>query len=243
MSNIRSLDDFDKNASSDDPSITSNYTGGEHSGLAVENPADRLSDWSNRVQEPAPEGSKKVTVYKNGFKIDDGPFRSIEDPENEKFLKEMRSGSVTIAPKELQSDGKPVYIQLEDRRTELYANGESSSTALFGGTGRSMRENSASMISSSAALSVDSGRSSLIIDETKGTTTLQIRFHNGERKKQRFNLDQTVADLHSYIMEVAPVDGEYRLMEGFPPKEITSNTSLTLARAGLIQATVTQVLR
>jgi UBX domain-containing protein 1 len=34
------------------------------------------------------------------------------------------------------------------------------------------------------------------------------------------NLTHTVADIHSYIMCAAPVDGEYQLITGFPPKPL-----------------------
>ena len=47
------------------------------------------------------------------------------------------------------------------------------------------------------------------VDEGKPKTTVQIRFHNGQSASLELNLTHTVADIHGYVMEAAPVDGEY----------------------------------
>ncbi|KFG35337.1 UBX domain-containing protein, partial [Toxoplasma gondii FOU] len=39
---------------------------------------------------------------------------------------------------------------------------------------------------------------------------------------------------------VAPVNGEVRLLEGFPPKEITAAPSATIKEAGLLNAAIVQ---
>ena len=53
------------------------------------------------------------------------------------------------------------------------------------------------------------------------------------------NLDRRVADLHEYIMNAAPVDGDYQLVAGFPPKALT-DPSKTIEEAGLKSAAITQ---
>ena len=49
---------------------------------------------------------------------------------------------------------------------------------------------------------------------------------------EEFNVDQTVSAIHQYVMSIAPVDGSYSLMTGFPPKPLT-DSSLTILKAGL----------
>ena len=47
------------------------------------------------------------------------------------------------------------------------------------------------------------------VDPSKPTTTIQFRFHNGQRATLDVNLDHTVADLTSYVKRVAPVKGDF----------------------------------
>ncbi len=80
-----------------------------------------------------------------------------------------------------------------------------------------------------------------IVDESKEKTQLQFRFHNGQRASLEVNLTHTVADLHAYVMSVAPVEGAYKLLAGFPPKPLT-DPSATIQSAGLQRAAITQKL-
>ena len=73
------------------------------------------------------------------------------------------------------------------------------------------------------------------------TTKIQIRFHNGERVAQVFNVDQRVSDIHTYVMTAAPVDGSYVLVSGFPPKPL-SDPNVSIKEAGLKGAQITQKL-
>ena len=52
-------------------------------------------------------------------------------------------------------------------------------------------------------------------------------------------MTHTVADIHAYVMCAAPVDGEYQLITGFPPKPL-ENPNLTVQQAGLKNAAITQ---
>eukprot|EP00922_Rhytidocystis_sp_ex-Travisia-forbesii_P051056 GHVS01075823.1.p1 GENE.GHVS01075823.1~~GHVS01075823.1.p1 ORF type:complete len:245 (+),score=44.14 GHVS01075823.1:111-845(+) len=243
MSNVRSLDDYRK----DEPTRkknTDSFTGGEKSGLAVENPSqDGTPDspWPEliRSSSPMPANSHRVRVYRNGFIVDDGPFRPTELPENKKFLKELEGG---LAPRELQDSvgqAGQVHVALEDKRTEDFVPPSQPKYSLFSGEGHTTGNSS----SSSGAPPVQlSATSTLQVDEAARTTTIQFRFHDGQRRSQQFNLTHTIADIHSFMMEVAPVTGEYKLLEGFPPREINSDPSTTIEAAGLLQAAITQKL-
>jgi UBX domain-containing protein 1 len=78
-----------------------------------------------------------------------------------------------------------------------------------------------------------------VVDESAPSTTIQIRFHNGERASLTVNLSHTVADIHAYVMCAAPVAGDYVLVSGFPPKPLT-DSSKTIEEAGLKSAAITQ---
>ena len=81
-----------------------------------------------------------------------------------------------------------------------------------------------------------------VVDESKPKTSIQFRFHNGQRAAIDVNLTHTVADLHTYICFAAPVDGSYALLSGFPPRPLT-DPSKTIEAAGLTKASITQKLQ
>ena len=114
MSNIRSFkdikDDKKDNKKKDDKKTTNSYIGGQSSGLDVENPSDdEAQDTSKK-----PDNKIKLTVWKNGFQIDDGEFRDLSVPDNKKFMDEVEKGYI---PQELVSKGmKNLGIMLEDKK-------------------------------------------------------------------------------------------------------------------------------
>lgn len=103
--NIKGFKDIDpeKDKKGKDGKKTNDwYTGGQSSGLNVENPDDKSN---NKL---------KLTAWKNGFQIDDGPFRDYSDSENQKFMDEVEKGYI---PKELENKGVEKFgIMLEDKK-------------------------------------------------------------------------------------------------------------------------------
>ena len=60
-----------------------------------------------------------VIMYKNGFILNNGPFRDISIPQNRKFMKEVDGG---LIPEELMLKGiNDLGILLENRKNEVYA--------------------------------------------------------------------------------------------------------------------------
>lgn len=203
------------------------------SGLAVENPGDIGNMEHGRG---IPDNAIKVSLYKNGFIIDDEEFRDISLPENEAFVKDIRN---SIAPEELRKRSKnnqTINIVLDDHGSEVYTPPKKP-MEMFSGSGNSLCQTR----SSALEVNMDS-KAQIVVDDSKPTTNIQLRFHNGQRKVVTFNQDHTVADLHCIFMECAPVDGDYQLVSGFPPREIKFDPSTTLKDAGLLQETISQKL-
>lgn len=76
--------------------------------MAVENPDNDEEGYKQQ------DNKIKLTVYKNGFKIDDGTFRPSTDPANQKFMDEVNKGFI---PQELVDKGyKNLGIALEDKK-------------------------------------------------------------------------------------------------------------------------------
>jgi len=236
---IASLDDY-KKKEEEDKKFTTSYTGGEKSGMAVQNPPekDKEDQWK-KMQEmassssgPLPSDHVTVTVYRNGFQVGDGPFRPSSDPLNKKFMDEMTQGR---CPSELQSGDQPVHVALHDKHTEDYQEAAAAAATYtkFSGEGNSLGGSS----SAAAAAPVQADAGTVAVDDSKPKTKIQIRFHDGSKKAQEFNEDHTVADLRNFVQQC--VGGEaMTIMGGFPPKPLTDDAA-TIKAAGLMGAAIT----
>jgi len=148
-------------------------------------------------------------------------------------MEELKNGYV---PSEIRSKFKgPANVGLEDKRKDTYTPPPPPKYVAYSGAGQSMGA------SESLALDLNMSAEGPKIDVTQPTTTIQIRFHNGQKKAVKFHLTHTVGDIHAYVMMAAPVDGSYELIAGFPPKPL-DNPSLSIKDAGLSGAVITQKL-
>ena len=130
-------------------------------------------------------------------------------------MSELNKGYV---PKELREKyNKPVGIALEDRRKDKFRVPSPPKYTAYSGAGQSV----ASVSGVGGEVNTSSADGKPVVDESKPTTNIQIRFHNGQRASITVNMTHTVADIHSYVMNAAPVDGEYALISGFPPKPLS----------------------
>ena len=126
---FHTLDDYkdknrDEKAEKDKRKTTDSYTGGKSSGIAVENPEE--DDWLKKVKKHddkekygKTKNKLKLTVYKNGFIIDDGEFRNKDEPANKKFMEEVEKGYI---PNELVKKGNKNQMKLEEDFFKLAIN-------------------------------------------------------------------------------------------------------------------------
>lgn len=77
------------------------------------------------------------------------------------------------------------------------------------------------------------------MDPSKPTTVVSIRLHNGTQVKLDLNTDHRVYDIAKYIESVAPVQGAYKLVAGFPPKPL-EDMQATVEAAKLCKSAITQ---
>lgn len=117
MSNIAGLKDLNKNKEERQKKQDEFFIGGLDgrgggSGLAVLGPPDKkdakekasvLDDIVAKASSEGENGSssdsdssnrRKITLYKNGFTVDDGQFRDLEAPESQAFLSSLLRGEV-----------------------------------------------------------------------------------------------------------------------------------------------------
>lgn len=204
--------------------------------------AQRLVDLAKQgqkdIQEGDPKDDLKITLWKNGFQIgEDSPeLRDYNDPKNQQFMSELMSGRI---PTEIrQKYQRDIGVALADKREEVFVPPPPPKYISFSGAGTGMGEE---VKSTGGAVNTAATGGKPVVDASKPTTQIQFRFHNGQRATLEVNTDHKVSDLHNYIAVVAPVDGSYQLINGFPPKPLT-NPNATIQEAGLLKASITQKL-
>lgn len=226
---------------------TDSYAGGTSSGMAIENADDidgvlkqaeagsqKRSDTGDEERKK-PDHEVRVTLYQNGFIVDnDDNLRVYDTPENKEFMAELNKGYI---PKELvkKHTSKTLGIALEDKRQSKFIPPPPPAYVAYSGAGTGL----GGTAGTGGAVNKDSAEGKPAFDASKPSTKLQIRFHNGERAALDVNLHHTIADIHTFVMCAAPIDGEYTLLTGFPPKPL-ADPGMTIEAAGLKNAAITQ---
>lgn len=195
-------------------------------------------------QPPDLKQTQDVTIkfWKNGFSIDNGVLRDFNDPSNKDFLNSISKGEV---PEELRSQvhGGEVHVNMEDHREEEYQKPKETLKA-FSGTGHVLGSPVPSIITESSlppAAAVNSLPSQPVfkVDESKPTTTIQIRLSDGTRLVTKFNTSNTVGDIRNVVRNARPGNRNFRLMTTFPNKTLEQD-DVTIEAGKLQNAVIVQ---
>ncbi|GBE62389.1 UBX domain-containing protein [Babesia ovata] len=200
MSNIKSFGDYVEDRAEQSYS----YAGGRNSALGVE------------------EDGHTVHLYSGGFTVDDGPFRSLSEPENALFLSAVRNG---VAPPEFQEHGKDVHVYLIDESHRTYSPPQSQS-------------NLSTTKTTGAALPVQE----ICIGTNAGNvTTLRVKLFDHRQINLKVSPDITIGELRSIMSDKSGLSSSsFRLMYGFPPRELIANDSDTLKEKDLLGCAIFQ---
>lgn len=178
--------------------------------------------------EGPPEAVPRVVYFwDNGFSVDDGPLRSLEDPANRSFVEALQQGQ---CPRELapEDPNQPVNVNLV-RKSGDYVEPPKPKYVAFGG-------GACSSAPPSRAAPAD-----FAVDESQPTTRVQIRLADGSRLVARFNQSHTVADVRNFIaLQRADGPSSYSLVTGPPMPTALEDDSVTLKEAGLLGAVILQ---
>ncbi|CAA9986185.1 ubiquitin regulatory protein, putative [Plasmodium knowlesi strain H] len=239
MSNIRSLSDLRKEEKKNKERVA-HYTGGQNSGLEVENSDDDMAP--SFFTSKLPENCRRITLYKNGFIVDDGEFRDLNLEENKKFMQNIEAG---ILPKELAGKDKTMNVALKDKSNQVYTKEKMENTnSTYKGQGVKLGSTNAPSFSEEEikklAESAPRDVKNIDIDDSKPITTLHVRLYNGKKVSQKFNYDHTVEDLFEFVYSYTPIN--FSLFFDFPLKKIERSGQTTLQDAKLIDTLITQKL-
>lgn len=188
-----------------------------------------------------------LTLWRQGFSINDGELRRYEDPENKEFFESIMRGEI---PAELRSKGPTmIHLDLKDNRHEDYVK-RSAPFKAFKGSGQTLGSPAPNVVESAPAAAGNNAEnekkavSSLEVDESQPTTNLQIRLADGSRLSARFNQSHTIDNVRQYITNARPqyATQNFALMTTFPPKELADG-SQNLKDAGLLNAAIMQRMK
>lgn len=198
--------------------------------------------------EQVPEAvTHTITLWRNGFTVDDGPLRRFDDAENAPFLESVTNSE---CPKELMPANAKTAVHVDLVRRNENCPEPKKKRSAFQGVGRTLGSSSPTSSEPSAAVNstpspaVNSAPSpvmGLVVDDKLPSTSIQLRLSDGTRMVSRFNYHHTIRDIHAFINASRPArTGAYTLqMMGFPPKQLT-DLDQTIEQAGLANSVIIQ---
>ncbi|XP_072917853.1 NSFL1 cofactor p47 [Hemitrygon akajei] len=200
--------------------------------------------------ERRPESAQDVHVvlklWKSGFSVDDGELRNYTDPTNAQFLESIRRGEIPLELRRMARGGQ-VNLDMEDHRDQEYVKSKPVFKA-FGGEGQKLGSATPQLVTTTTpaqqAEHEAKASSSVNLNESEPTTSIQIRLADGGRLVQRFNHTHRIQDVRHFIIDARPALActPFVLMTTFPSKELT-NENETLKDANLLNAVIVQRLK
>ncbi|GBM59684.1 NSFL1 cofactor p47 [Araneus ventricosus] len=208
----------------------------------TEGASDEVGGRSDEDNAPR-EVETVLRLWQTGFTVDDGPLRDYNAPGSKEFLESIRKGEI---PAELQTvRDTEVHLNIEDHSHEEYVPRRSSVKA-FSGTGFRLG-NPTPVVQAEAQLGEknDAGaQESLNVDESKPSTSIQIRLADGSRLMMKANHTHTVGDVRRFIVLARPQYSAsvFSLMTAYPTKELTDDEA-TLEAENLLNSVIVQKLK
>ena len=188
-----------------------------------------------------------ITRYSDGFTLteneEEGEVRRPDQPENAMFLQDLERGQVPMELRPRVQNGN-LDVALADKQDQPAPapkfkafSGGGGNTLGGGGDAEAAKAAIAAAASSGTASSWEGA------DESKPTTKLQIRLHDGQRLVASFNHTHTVGDIRAFINSSNPgmAAVTYSLATTFPRK-VLADDSATIEGEGLLNGVVVQSL-
>ncbi|OMH85534.1 UBX domain-containing protein 3 [Zancudomyces culisetae] len=147
---------------------------------------------------------RNLTIWRNGFSMDDGPLHSNDDPNTQEYLRSILAG---YAPTHLLNirPGQHVELRVQQRNNEDYTPPPKKFVP-FEGRGRRLGEVTPSVVGVSSStqpattgISQSADSEPIQVDEGLPFTKIQVRLCDGSRFTLRLNHLHTVADIRRAI--------------------------------------------
>jgi UBX domain-containing protein 1 len=178
--------------------------------------------------------SHTITFWHNGFTVDGGPLRKLDDPANAPFMNAIAQG---LCPEELRPADPAVNlsVNLVRKESDWTAPPEPKYRA-YDGTAHTLGGGGGSGAGGAAVAS------SWEVDEMQPVTSLQLRLGDGQRVLARFNTRHTLAHVRAFIEHLRPGTGGLGVLQaGMPPRTL-ADEGVSLQDAGLLNSVLMQKL-
>lgn len=186
---------------------------------------------STQQRTSLPRVTRILHLWQDGFSVDDGPLYRFDDPANAPTLALINQGRAPLALLGVEP-GQEVDLQLNPHKNENFVQPKKKYKA-FEGAGQRLGSPTpgvsgvatpppAASTSGAAASPAANPPSSVNVDDSQPTITLQIRLGDGTRLQSRFNTSHTIGDVYSFVNAASPASTAraYALMTTFPSKEL-----------------------
>lgn len=170
----------------------------------------------------------KVTFWKNGFQVDDGDFRSNDDPQNQEFLQAVSRG---VIPRELYKPGVQMDVEIEDMREKDYKAKPKPRDPYAGGSRTLGGPSPSPARPAPSAAPAAAARTNYAVEGTP-STKIRMQMPGGQVLTFTVSTTATVGDLKRYVRENRPDLRQFTLQLTFPPRAITEDSE-TIEQAGL----------
>ena len=221
------------------PQLRNLFGGGAGAGAAPADPEDLPEDWEEESV------TRHLTLWKDGFSVEDGPLMRYDDPKNMETLRAIQEGA---APQHILNVrfGQQVELRVAQRTDEAYVAPPPKPMKAFSGGGQRLGAPTPSVTSSTPAAAAPAAAAAqpskpFEVDAAKPVTSIQIRLGDGSRQTARFNHDHTIRDIRNWINAANPgmAGRAYGLMTTFPNKEL-DDENMTIKESGAAGAVVVQ---
>ncbi|KAF7760839.1 hypothetical protein Agabi119p4_10248 [Agaricus bisporus var. burnettii] len=242
------------------------FSGGGHTLGSDDVPSTYIAD--PNAPEEDEVVVRTITFWQDGFQIEDGDLMRYDDPEDAKILSELTAGTAPISLLNVRQ-GQPVELRMIPRQGEMYtppagvrafrgagqrlgapvpqiASGNSGQGAPSGsnsmpGTFPGVTAPAAAASSSASTTERESLTTRFEVDQSRPTTSIQLRLADGTRMVCRMNLTHTIGDIRNFINAARPenVTRPYTIGTTFPNRTLEDN-SATIESAGLVNSVVVQ---
>ncbi|KAK4685456.1 hypothetical protein P7C73_g4694, partial [Tremellales sp. Uapishka_1] len=199
-------------------------------------------------EEPLEEVQRSLIFWRNGFSIEDGDLYPYDKPENQELLEAIHNGRAPPSVFGVKFN-QPLQLVVSQRTDTDFVPPPKQPAKPFSGGGNRLGSPAPEVAASSSAKpppgilqggAVSSaGNKEFQLDDSKPTTSIQVRLGDGTRMVARVNLTHTVRDLRSFVAAARPDVRAFVLQTTFPSREL-SDDSETVESAKLQNAVVVQ---
>ncbi|KAL9709046.1 protein phosphatase regulator [Leucoagaricus gongylophorus] len=233
------------------------FSGGGHTLGSDEMDSTFIPDPDGQVEEDEVV-TRTITLWKDGFQIEDGDLMRYDDPNNVQILESINAGAAPIHLLNVRP-GQPVELRINPRQQELYD--PPTGVRMFGGSGQRLGAPVPELVSSSSPSSMVGSfpvpaatitppptssqgagiLNRLAVDLSQPTTSIQVRLADGTRIVCRMNLTHTIGDIRSFVnaSRLENASRPYTIGTTFPNRVLEDNTE-TIENAGLANSVVVQ---